>query len=204
MLIYSLLISLHFLFSQPEKGNTIYIAKNDWHVGIFLEINNRSSEKISALEFFSKFKLIDIGWGDADFYQSDVELDLVLATKAIIIPTSSVIRLQGYNMTIDEILDWRDYTFKLLLDDSQFDKLCEFINQSFSRDSENQIIKTSEKFNGVIQYFSSVHKYHLFNTCNTWVAEALEYSGLDINASKVITADHLFAELIKAGILLKK
>jgi hypothetical protein len=55
----------------------------------------------------------------------------------------------------------------------------------------------------VVKFFSSVHKYHIFNTCNTWVGEALEFSGFEINSSKIITAEHLYGDLLSIGEVIK-
>ena len=76
--------------------NKIYISKIDWHVGIILEVNESSLSQIESLIELDKFNYVDLSWGDAEFFQSSEELDLYLATNAILIPTSSVVRTQGY------------------------------------------------------------------------------------------------------------
>jgi uncharacterized protein (TIGR02117 family) len=204
MFIYYLLIYIVQCFPQIENNErSIYIAKNSWHVGIILEIDESLISSLDAINQFDKFKYVDIGWGDAEFYQSPSDFDLLLAAKAILLPTSSVIRIQGYNSSINEITNWRDYVFEIRLDIAQYSKLCKFLSNSFSRDSTNQLLQTSENFNGIIRYYSSKQDYYLGYTCNTWVAEALEYAGTEVISSNVITAEELFKELIKIGILQK-
>lgn len=198
-----LLISIIFSVFQEKNVNTIYIAKNDWHVGIILKVDQQLISKINAVNDFKFYQHVDIGWGDAEFYQSSDDFDLFLATKAILYPTPSVIRIQGYSVPIDQIFKYRDYAFELALDDLQYKKLCAFITESFKRDSVNALICTLQKYNGVVKFFSSIHKYHLFNTCNTWVGEALEFSGFEINSSNITTAEHLYEELLSVGKLIK-
>ena len=190
-------------FQLADAQNKIYISKIDWHVGIILEVNESSLSQIESLVEFDKFNYVDIGWGDADFYQSSEELDLYLATKAILIPTPSVVRIQGYKNELESIIKYREYTFEIVLDSLQFSSLSQFINSSFQKDSLNQNIISLEKFSGVIKYYHSTHNYYFANTCNTWVAEALEKSGYKINASNVITAEELFRELAATAKLLK-
>jgi uncharacterized protein (TIGR02117 family) len=197
------LINLFFLFPQEAKPNVIYIAKNDWHVGIIFKIDEHLISNIDAVSNFKYYDYVDIGWGDADFYQSSEDFDLFLASKAILFPTSSVIRVQGYTLPVVQIFKYRDYVFKLELNELQYQKLCEFIVKSFEVDSANAIIVTSKKYNGVVKFFSSIHKYHVFNTCNTWVGEALEFSGFEINSSKIITAEHLYDDLLSIGKVIK-
>lgn len=198
LLIYCLLFCPQF---ENEK-HSIYIAKNDWHVGILLEINENLISKVNEIKQFESFNYVDIGWGDEEFYQSPSDFDLFLAAKAVLIPTPSVVRVQGYDRTLEQIINWRDYTFKVELTDLQYDKLCSFISSSFKKDSNNQLLITSENYGGKVRFFSSKYNYHIAYTCNTWVAEALEFSGLDVESSNVVTAENLMGELAKCGIML--
>ncbi|MDX1699331.1 MAG: DUF2459 domain-containing protein [Melioribacteraceae bacterium] len=197
------LIFFHFSSQEDPQKYKIYIAKIDWHVGILLKIDENSIQRISALKEFDNYQFVDIGWGDAEFYQGPADFDLYLASKAILFPTPSVVRIQGYNRSVLSIADWRDYIFEINLCLDRFEKLCSFIDDSFQRDSDSNLILTSERYQGNVRFYSSRHKYHLLNTCNTWVAEALSKSGLDVDPGSVITADHLFEELLSVGILIK-
>lgn len=198
-----ILVSL-FCFQSAYAQTKIYIAKIEWHVGIILQVDELSLSKIETLEEFNAFNFVDIGWGDADFYQSPERFDLYLATKAILLPTPSVVRIHGYNKSVEDILTYRDYAFEAELDSSQFNLLSNFINTSFKKDSLNKNMISSERYSGVIKFYHSPHKYYFANTCNTWVAEALEHSGYKINSSKVITAEELFEELSVTAKLLKQ
>jgi len=198
-----LIISLFFFLFQEKNTKPLYIAKNDWHVGIILKIDEPLINNIDAVSNFKYYDYVDIGWGDADFYQSSEDFDLFLASKAILFPTSSVIRVQGYALPIVQIFKYRDYVFELELNDIQHQKLCEFITKSFELDSTNSLIITSQKYNGVVKFFSSVHKYHLFNTYNTWVGEALEFSVFEKKKKKIITAEHLYDDLLRIGKVIK-
>jgi hypothetical protein len=95
-----LLISLIFSLFQEKTTKSLYIAKNDWHVGIIFKIDEHLISDIDAVSNFKYYDYVDIGWGDADFYQSSEDFDLFLASKAILFPTPSVIRVQGYALPI--------------------------------------------------------------------------------------------------------
>ena len=43
----------------------------------------------------------------------------------------------------------------------------------------------------VSRFYLSNGEFHLFNTCNTWIAEALQSAKLDISSRGIITADNL-------------
>ena len=198
---------LFFLLSfqqlSSQQSTKIYIAKIDWHVGILLEINDKSVGKIKALKEFEDFEFVDIGWGDAEFYQSEVEFDAFLAAKAILFPTPSVLRIKGYNFKIERLFDWRDFVFELELSESEFDKLCKYIENSFEKDENSKNIITKKSSRGDAKYYSSVLKYHVANTCNTWVAAALQNADQPIDEDDIITADHLLVELLEFAKLIK-
>lgn len=201
------LIIIQFLctpkfYPQENPGSrTIYLIKNYWHVGILMDVDSLSSILIPPLKNFNNFKMIDIGWGDEDFYQAE-GTDYYFAAKAILIPTPSVIRISGFNIELSSIINWSDFCVQVQLSSSQFRKLCEYISSSFMIENSNYIT-TSEKSNGTIRFYKSVHKYHLFNTCNTWIASTLESSGLKISADGIITSDDLFSSLLGLGVVLK-
>ena len=182
---------------------SVYVVKNNLHTGIVFPAESAVTTYIPAAENFINHKYIDIGWGDEDFYQ-DPDPDYLLGAKAILVPTNSVVRIEGLNSTINKIVKWSDFSIRFDLNDEQFKNLCEFVNGSFLKNSDKNLIITSQKNNNRIIFYKSRLKYHLFNTCNTWIAEAFESCGFDISSSNVITAENLFEEISKYGTVLKR
>ncbi|KAB2841727.1 MAG: DUF2459 domain-containing protein [Melioribacteraceae bacterium] len=185
-----------------QSGVSVYLVKNNLHTGILFSVSEKLIENIPAVKNFSDYNFVDIGWGDEDFYQHP-DPDILLGAKAILVPTNSVIRIEGKNSEINKIAERSDFCIKFNLTDEQLKKLCEFINFSFLKDEHKNFIATSQNDNNRIIFYKSGLKYHLFNTCNTWIAEAFENSGFDVSSSGVITAENLFEELSPFGIILK-
>jgi len=180
----------------------IYLIKNYWHVGIILPVDNYTLSRLSVLEQFNEFPYVDIGWGDEDFYQNP-DVDYVLGAKALLVPTSSVVRIQGRSIRINNLIKWSDYAVSLLVTERQLNNILEFIDNSLTRiDGGSYLIVSKDEYREII-FFKSDKKYHLFYTCNTWIADALNYAGFDIEEDRVLTAQHLFEELIKIGIVEK-
>lgn len=203
IIIISVLIVLFCQGTVEDNYRSIYIAKISWHVGLLIKINNDSVTIIDGLSNFKNFNYADIGWGDEDFYKSNSDFDFYLAAKAIFLPSSSVLRIQGYNNSLEEIKQRRDYVIEIRLKNSQFNDLCTFINKSFSKDDNNNLSLSEERYGGIIKFYNSVKKYHLGYTCNTWIADALKSAGFDIDPDDVITAEELFFEISKFGKILK-
>jgi len=180
----------------------VYIINSNMHTGIVIPVNAESINKIRAMQNFKSFQFTDIGWGEEKFYQ-DPEENFCMGARAILWPNTSIIRIEGYRSIDGSFISWSDFTVQLTLSPNQFIKLCEFIDNSFRRSHENNLIITSEKGAGRVIFFKSVLKYHLFNTCNTWVAEALKSADFDISPFLILTAGQLYDEIKDRGTIVK-
>ncbi len=186
-----------------SKFETVYLIKSRWHTGIIMNVDDISLKNIQALKFFKTKKYVDIGWGDADFYQSPKDFDAYLAFKALFLPTESVVRIEGYDSDIKEIIEWSDFCIKFVLPKNGFISLCKFIESSFKRTKKGGLIITSIRDNNGVFFFKSNLKYDIFKTCNKWVAQAFVAAGFNVSTTWVITAENLFNEIQKFGKVLK-
>jgi acyl carrier protein len=208
-ILYSDLYSDNIQIGKSDSNNfygldsiKFYIIKDEWHTAFLFEINDSLIKQIPALEDFNNFNFVDIGWGDEEFFQNPND-DIYLGAKAILYPTPSVVRIAGMITKLASILRWVDYCVEVNVSNVQFHKLCQFINGSFEKDENKNLIKTSKRPSGAVIFYKSNLKYHLFNTCNTWIGEGLESIGFDIDTGGLITADQLLEELIEVGTVLK-
>ena len=170
-----MLLSSTTLFSRQDDSSikkTIYLIKSYWHVGIVIEIDSAAITGIPVLNRFGDYRFVDIGWGDEDFFM-DSSMDYYNAAKAILFPTPSVIKITAHRSDIASIIKWSDYCIKINITDNQYRGLLEYIHKSFLVEDDEYILISSFA-EGAILFYKSVHNYHLFNTCNTWVVEALE------------------------------
>lgn len=182
---------------------TIYVINRNIHTGLIIPVNELSKSSITALKYFENASYIDFGWGEEVVYQAPVET-VSMDLKAIMIPSSSVLCVRGLNLDIKYMVSWCDYAVEFRLTEDEFRKICRFVDNSFSRDQDNSLIQTSVRSGGDIIYFKSVHTYCLFNTCNTWIADALSQSVAGISPVMVITKYGLYDEIAEKGIILKK
>lgn len=182
---------------------TIYIINRDIHTGLIIPVNAVSKKNISAIMFFENAAYIDFGWGEEVVYQTPNET-LSMDAKAIFIPSSSVLCAEGLNLNLDMLVGWSDYAVEFKLTEEEFGRICMFVDKSFTRDTDGRLIKTSVRSGGDVIYFKSVHTYCLFNTCNTWIAEALSQAVPGISPFMVITKSGLYDEIKDKGTLLKR
>ncbi len=185
-------------FLSIPKDFKIYFIKNSWHVGIIFPINKITESQLSILRNFKKYKYVDIGWGDAKFYQHS-GTNYFLGAEALLYPTPSVVRVQGYLLGIKYFIKWGDFTVSINVNKTQLKSLLIFIKNSLSKTKSGKYIISSTKLDSDIIFYKSNLKYYLFKTCNTWDADDLRYAGFKVSNFGIITAYQLFKELIKIG-----
>lgn len=198
--------SPHFTVSEnsiidKEGFHKIYFIKQNWHTAIVFNTQELNSNLFRQYDSFSEFGLIDIGWGDEEFYQS-LGFDFELAFKALFYPTPSTLRVEGINLTKEEYFDLSEIVIELEVSDEQFKNICTFINNTFYINDSGETLILNKKAGGKIVFYKSNGSYHLFNTCNTWLASGLRESGIEIEDNILLT-EQLFNELAGIGEVIK-
>jgi hypothetical protein len=188
---------------ERERTRTVYVIQTYYHTGFIIELDRETRSLLEFTKRFDRFRYIDIGWGEAVFYQ-DPAFTLCKGARAILLPSKSVVRVEGFNQDIRDVIAMSDRAMKFSMTRGQFARLCSFINGSIRRDRERGLIVASVHENGEIIFYKSPRTYCLFNTCNTWIANGLRYAGLDISPAFVVTAKSLFWKLDGEGDVLKK
>lgn len=164
-------------------------------------LDGNARRVLSFSEFFINHGRVDIGWGDEVIYQ-EAEIRSCSAVRAMMIPSSSVIRVEGFDADMKDVVAWSGRAAMFRLSDVEFIRLCEFIDASLMKDGDGKPVVAS-RHGGEVIFFRSPHLYHMFNTCNTWIARALNHAGIDISPVCVITAGTLFRRMKESGEILK-
>ncbi|MCL6493426.1 MAG: DUF2459 domain-containing protein [Ignavibacterium sp.] len=183
-----------------SSDKEIFLIKQRWHTAIVLQTSDIDSIIFPIVNSFREYKMIDIGWGDEEFYQYP-DFDWELAFKALFIPTPSTLRVEGISISRDLYFDLSEIVVKLIVTDEQFVKILKYIDDTFYR-NENQEIILSLRASGQIIFYAAKGEYHLFNTCNTWLAKCLNNAGLNIKTDIILT-EQLFQEAAKIGEVIK-
>lgn len=180
---------------------SVYLIKQFWHTALVFTLDQLDTALIPEAKYFSEYNLIDFGWGDEEFYQYP-GFDSGLAFSALFYATPSTLRVEGLWYSKEELFNYSEIVVKILVNDSQLKKLNEFISKSVYRDNAGNSVLLSDQAGGKIKFFRSPKSYHLFRTCNTWIAEALEFSGFQIETN-IILAEQLFNEAARIGTVIK-
>ena len=198
--------SPHFSVSKSvivdkEEIHKIYFIKQNWHTAIVFSTRELDSQLFREYDLFSEFGLIDIGWGDEEFYQY-TGFDSGLAFKALFYATPSTLRVEGISLTKKEYFELSEIVIQLNVSDEQFKNICAFINKTFYINDAEETLILNKKVGDKIIFYKSNGSYHLFNTCNTWLARGLRESGIEIEDNILLT-EQLFNELARIGTVIK-
>ena len=186
---------------DKEEFHKIYFIKQNWHTAIVFNVSVLDSTVFREYNYFDEFNLMDIGWGDEEFYQFH-GFDYGLAFKALFYATPSTLRIEGVNLTKEEYFDLSEVVIELDITKMQLISICEYINKSFLLNDNKESIILSKQAAGKIIFYKAKESYHLFNTCNTWLAKGLKESGVQIEDNILLT-EQLFNELAKIGKVIK-
>jgi uncharacterized protein (TIGR02117 family) len=179
------------ILAAEENKFTVYIAQEEWHTGIILKVDQLPEKIFPEVSNYAGYNYVDIGWGDRDYYMSNRNT-VSLALNALLHPTPSVLLVLPYRNHPRNIYGEHSNVIRLELNEHQFYDLCHFMADSFIRDENGYPVSTD-----VPNFYLSKRKYHLFRTCNTWVAMALKRAGLKVKTFPVIMEWQLFAQLDK-------
>lgn len=180
---------------------SVYLIKQFWHTALVFALDQIDTTLIPEAKSFLEYNLIDFGWGDEEFYQYP-GFDSGLAFGALFYATPSTLRVEGLWYSKEDLFNYSEIVVKILVNDAQLKKLNEFISKAIYRDNTGNSIILSDQAGGKIKFFRSPKSYHLFRTCNTWVAEALKFSGFEIETN-IILAEQLFNEAARIGTVIK-
>jgi uncharacterized protein (TIGR02117 family) len=206
-------IIFFFLHTSPplvvEKKNKnhlngekeIHLIKQYWHTAILIDKNDIDPEILPEVENFNDFSLLDFGWGDEEFYQHP-GFDSGLAFKALFYATPSTLRIDGIGISRESYFNISEIVVRIPVTEEQINKIVNFISASVYRSNNGSSVILSEQGLGRIIFFKANGNYHLFNTCNTWLASCLVSAGIKIEDNIILT-EELFNEAAKVGSIIK-
>ena len=189
------------LFFQDDSLKTIYFIKQRWHTAVVFHTEEVESSIIPEIKFFSGAELIDIGWGDEAFYQHP-NFDWDLAYHALFYATPSTLRIEGIYISKEKYFDISEIVVELKISTDQLKILLNYISDTILRDEHGEAEILSTQYLDRVYFLKAKSEYHLFNTCNTWLAEGLNSAGIEIEDDIVLT-EQLFNELAEVGKVLK-
>ncbi|MPY69007.1 MAG: DUF2459 domain-containing protein [Alphaproteobacteria bacterium] len=185
------------LEAGPPSGaaltETVRVFKGGWHTGFILARRDLTPERIPEIADFPEATHIEFSWGDRDYYR-DPEPGLGTTLSAALTPTPAVMHIVGYARPPGQVQSWAE-TLEVPLSREELARLVAAIAGSFDRRERGRAARLEPGLYGRSFFYPATGRFHLFNTCNTWVARMLASAGVGTGADGVITADDLMDRL---------
>lgn len=188
ILIYLLAVySLPKIIIQKEHATPpeipIFILTNGVHTDIVVPSKTSQidwTKEIKYQHILAKdttYPYLAFGWGDKGFYLETptwADLKLSVAFKAVFGLSSTAMHTTYYKQMREN-----DSCYKMYISPSQYDRLIQYISNTFKRDSAGNIIyiKTNANYGNTDAFYEAQGRYNLFYTCNTWANQALKICG---------------------------
>lgn len=170
----------------------IHVASNGWHTAIIVHRDAVPARVVPEVQDFPGAAFVEFGWGDREYYPNP-RPSLGDALAAGLVPGDSVIHLAGLQAPPRDGGNIEVLT--LHVTGPSLDELVAAIGADFDRGGAERAAPVSRGLVPDSHFYAAHGTFHLFNTCNTWVAEKLAATGLGIATTGVITADDLMARL---------
>jgi len=162
----------------------IYVVSHRHHSGIVISGDYIRLNYLENSEKFLNAKYIEFGYGDRAYYMSSSEPGFLKGFNALFWPTESVIHVVRIDKNLKETFP-TSKIFRIKVTEKKLRLLKKYIFESFKyQDKMNKPLGKGQYLDSY--FYAGSRDFYLFNTCNTWVAEALKYSGYDINPYFVI------------------
>jgi uncharacterized protein (TIGR02117 family) len=173
---------------QAVKGDIpVYVVTHGWHTGLAMRAADIDFARWRPLPHPERARYIEVGWGDRDYYPAP-RFNLWYGFKALAWPTPSALHVTGFNEPPARYFPASEVV-ELRLARAGFERLLAYITASFEPDP--MPLAPSLYASGA--FYPSREKFHLFKTCNVWVARALREAGLEVRSS--LTTEGLMSQL---------
>lgn len=174
-------------------GTSLQVISHGWHTGLALPAPALNARLPTLAARFPQADFYEIGWGDAGFYQAD-EIGAGLALQAMLWSPGSVLHVVGLTRHPAQRFA-KSEVHTLQLTPAQFARLLDFIQARFALNEAQRLQPLGPGLYDDSQFYRANGRYHLFYTCNSWTAEALQYAGLELGIGPFLRADGVMAAL---------
>ena len=192
--------------AQPGHGETpaaceslrvLYVVRHGGHTGIVVRTNDLVALLPPLAGDLGSEGYAEIGWGEERYYQAGTGT-ATLALRAALWPNPSVLQLVAFSGSPASHFKQNEVV-EVRVDEGGYAAALAFIAESFTRTLDRGVIRLGPSLYGSGWFYRAEGTFHLFNTCNTWVARAIEKSGYPVSSTLTLTAEDLLSQIRGGG-----
>ena len=169
--------------AQPKGEITLFLVSNGVHTDVVMPLKNEIFDWTSVVNPAdtitddANIAYVGLGWGERNFYLYTPEwkdLSVSSALGALSGLNRTLIHITYYNFESKE----DDYIVKFSATSEQYQRLTKLLSESFKQEDGKSILLKGIHYQSNDAFYEAKGRYHLFNTCNTWLNDRLVESGL--------------------------
>ena len=184
---------------EPPSGEptrAAWVVDHGWHTAIVVRRGDVDPAVWPEVGDVPEAALVEVAWGDRDFYMAKDPTGW-LAIKAAFFTSGSVLHVVGFSESTLAGLP-ASAVVELRVSRGGFDAMTRFFHDEYQRSGEGRPVRLEHGLYGASWFYAARSRYHLFNTCNTWVARALQRAGLEVTPAGTLTAGSVMQQARRA------
>ncbi|MGX2030971.1 MULTISPECIES: DUF2459 domain-containing protein [Methylocaldum] len=182
---------------EASAENTIYLVDLGWHTGLAVKRADIPPGLWPESQDFPKAEYLEVGWGDRDFYQA-AGFNLWYGFKAVVAPTASVLHVVGVPVHPTAYFPAAEIV-EVPLSEQQLRQIIVSIHNTYARENTARAQAIGPGLYPDSRFYAAEGKFHLFNTCNVWVARILRDAGLPVVPFFAVTSRGLLSQVREFG-----
>ena len=175
----------------------VHVVRHGWHSGIVVRAADVPLQAWPARREFADAEYLEVGWGDRAYYPAP-DPSVWLGLRALLWPTAGVLHMVAFSGPVEHYFASAEIV-ALQLTPQGFARLVAAVSASHELDAASQPIPLGPGLYGTSRFYASREVFHLFATCNVWVAAMLREAGVPVSPTLSPTSGALFAKLRRYG-----
>ncbi len=181
--------------TECGPGKEFFVVSHGWHTGLVLDGQDLAARLPALRSAIGTSAYVEIGWGDERFYRADTTTSGI-TLGALFWPTPSVMHMVAFDTSPRRYFA-QSTLLQLDVPRAGYVEMLEFVAGSFQQQIGGTVFYLGPGLYGNSGFYQARGKFHALNTCNTWVAEAIEKTGFPMPEERTLTARGLFARIVR-------
>jgi len=178
---------------QPPTPYSVHVVNHGWHAGLVLRAGDVPAGAWAAQADFPDAEYLEVGWGDRTYYMA-ADPGPWLALKAVAWPGPGVLHVVGVDAAPERYFPGAEI-LEIGVAPDGLQRLLAHLRQSHELDGAGRPVTLGPGLYGHSRFYASREQFHLFKTCNVWVATALQAAGVQVAPALTLTTERLMVQL---------
>ena len=170
----------------------LYFIRDGIHTHLVLPADYLIRHIPELPEYVGSASWLKVGWGDYRYYGAKKQT-LLLALRALFLPTSAVIEAHGMDMAQHQLPNTAKL-YAIKTSQQILEAVSVFVCHHFKTDHDRKLVYVRSKPSGEL-FFASPGIYTFLNTCNNWTSRGLYIAGL-----KLVPAIHFLPGQVEKSV----